>query len=219
MQPDYQRAATLALETLIRYRVSYAPVDPLPILKATPGVLVLSYADMAETIGVERSCVLNNLSAESRDATTVIDLKGGRRRCLVGYNRQLPTYITDRALARELGHIILGHDGSRPEDVRTEEATFFARHLLCPRPLVRALLDAGITITSDLLGNTTGCYERCQSCLASSPAVRTAPELNRLVRAQFQPYVDNLADYIPVLSQDDRSAPVNFGSYMDLYEE
>lgn len=219
MRPDYQKAATLALETLIRYRVSYAPVDPLPILKATPDVLVLSYADMADTIGVERSCVLSNLSAQTHDATTVIDVKGVFRRYLVGYNRQLPTYITDRALARELGHIILGHDGSLPENVRTEEAYFFARHLLCPRPLVRALQDSGITITSDLLGNTTGCYERCQACLASGPAVRTTPELNRLVRSQFQSYVDNLADYIPILCQDDRSAPVDFGSYMDLYEE
>ena len=163
MQPDYQRAATLALETLIRYRVSYAPVDPLPILKATPGVLVLSYADMADTIGVERSCVLNNLSAETHDATTVVDLHGGRRRYLIGYNRQLPTSVIDRALARELGHIVLGHDGSRPEDVRTEEATFYARHLLCPRPLIRAIQDAtDIPITQGLLGNITGYYNQCQ---------------------------------------------------------
>ena len=219
MQPDYQRAATLALETLIRHRVSYAPVAPLPILKATPGVIVLSYADMADTIGVERSCVLNNLSAQTHDATTVIDVHNGRRRYVIGYNRQLPNYITDRALARELGHIILGHDGTRPDDVRKEEASMFARHLLCPRPLIRAIQDAGIAITSDLLGNTTGCYERCQSCLASSPAIHTAPELNRLVRAQFQPYVDNLADYIPIFAQDDHSVPVEFGGYMEGYEE
>lgn len=219
MRPDYTDAANAALLTLIKHKVSYAPVDPLPILKAAPGVLVLSYADMASTIGVERSCVLNNISAETRDATTVVDLLGSRRRYLVGYNRQLPTYVTDRALARELGHIILGHDGTRPEDVRTEEATFFARHLLCPRPLVCAMQDAGIRITSDFLGNITGCYDRCQTCLRTSPAVRTDPNLNRMVRDQFAFYVSNLIDFYPTLVRDDRSPEVDFGSYMEGYEE
>ena len=122
-QPDLLRAATLALETLIKHRVSFAPVSPLPILKATPGVIVMSWADMAATVGMDRSCVLDNLSDQTRDATTVIDLHGGRPHYLIGYNRQLPTYMADRALARELGHVVLSHDGTGPEDVWMEEAS------------------------------------------------------------------------------------------------
>lgn len=217
MTPDYTNAANAALLTLIKHKVSYAPVDPLPILKATPGVLVLTYADMATTIGVDRSCVLNNISTETRDATTVIDLLGSRRRYLVGYNRQLPTYIADRALARELGHIILGHDGTRPEDVRTEEALTFSRHLLCPRPLIRALQDAGIPITRELLGNITGCYDRCQDCLRRSPGLPVPAELNRLVREQFAPYAENLAACRQYLHTS--PVPADLGTYMDNYHE
>lgn len=217
MQPDLLRAATLALETLIRHRVSYAPVSPLPILKSTPGVIVLSYADMASTIGVDRSCVLNNLSTETLDATTVVDLHGGRPRYLVGYNRQLPTYMADRALARELGHIILGHDGSRPEDVRTEEALTFARHLLCPRPLIRALQDAGVALTRDLLGSISGCTDRCQDCLRASPGLPVPASLNRRVRELFAPYADNLAACNRLI----RTGPVlaDLGTFMDYYQE
>jgi hypothetical protein len=218
MTPDLVRAATLALETLIRHRVAYAPVDPLPILKATPGVLVLSYADIASTIGVERSCVLHNVSSQTLDATTVIDLHGPRPHYLVAYNRQLPTYVSDRALARELGHIILGHDGSRPEPVRTEEALCFSRHLLCPRPLFRALLDAGVPLTRELLATITGCTGPCQDCLRDFPGLRTPPELNRLVRGQFAGYVDNLLACLPSLSLS-ASAPADLGTYMDMYEE
>ena len=217
MQPDLLRAATLALETLIKHRVSFAPISPLPILKSTPGVIVLSWADMAATVGMDRACVLDNLSDQTRDATTVIDLHGGRPHYLIGYNRQLPTYMADRALARELGHIILGHDGSRPEDVRTVEALTFSRHLLCPRPLIRALQGAGIPITRELLGNITGCYDRCQDCLRSSPGLPVPAELNRLVREQFAPYAENLAACRHSLHTS--PTPADLGSYMDNYKE
>ena len=217
MQPDLLRAATLALETLIRHRVSYAPISPLPILKSTPGVIVLSYADMASTIGVERSCVLNNLSTETLDATTVVDLHGSRPRYLVGYNRQLPTYMADRALARELGHIILGHDGSRPEDVRTEEALTFARHLLIPRPLISLLADARVPLTPGLLASITGCTDRCLSCLRASPGLPVPACLNRQVRLQFGSYVANLAACDRLIPSG--PALEDLGTYMDQYEE
>jgi Zn-dependent peptidase ImmA (M78 family) len=42
----------------------------------------------------------------------------------------MPFDIVRKALARELGHIVLGHDGTRPEDVRNQEAECFAKVLL-----------------------------------------------------------------------------------------
>ena len=40
-----------------------------------------------------------------------------------------------------------------------------------------------------------------------------------MIREQFAPYVDNFADCRAILTQNDDSALVNFGSYMGNYEE
>ena len=219
MTPNLERAATAAAETLIKYNVTSAPVAPLRILKSIPGVIVLSFAELASGIGMDRKDLLDQYGDSARDAFTLVREVGGRLRYFVGYNLLLPDYLLQRAIARELGHIVLGHDGSRPEDVRAMEAMFYARHLLCPRPLIRAIQDAQIPITIETLGLITGCYERCLVGLQKSHGVHVAPELNRMIRAQFAAYVDNFADCRAILTQSDDSMLVNFGSYMDNYEE
>lgn len=219
MTPNLERAATAAAETLIKYSVTSAPVAPLRILKAVPGVIVLSFAELATGMGVERRDLLAQYGDRAKDAFTLVREVGGRLRYFVGYNLLLPEYLLQRAIARELGHIVLEHDGSRPEDVRMMEAMFFARHLLCPRPLIRAIQDAEIPITIETLGLITGCYERCLVGLQKSHGVRVAPELNSMLREQFAAYVDNFVDCRAILTQSDDSALVNFGSYMDNYVE
>ena len=131
----------------------------------------------------------------------------------------LPEYLLQRAIARELGHIVLGHDGSRTEEVRMMEAMFFARHLLCPRPLIKAIQDANIPITIETLGLITGCYERCLVGLQKSHGVFVTPELNRQVRELFSAYIQNFIDCQSILTANDDSMLVNFGSYMDNYQE
>ena len=131
--PDVTTAAIKATETLIKFHISAAPVDPLPMLKALPGVLVLPFTEIAEKLGADRKQILSTFD-EAKDALTFVENIRGRLKYFVVYNQRLPNYIQQRALARELGHILLGHDGSRPEDVRTEEAMYFARHLICPPP-------------------------------------------------------------------------------------
>lgn len=219
MTPNLERAATAAAETLIKYRVTSAPVAPLRILKALPGVIVLSYTELASGLGMDRRDLLDQYGNANKDAMTIVKDVGGRPRYFVCYNMLLPDYLMQRAIARELGHIVLGHDGTRPLDVRTAEAMFFARHLLCPRPLIRAIQDAGIPITVETLGLITGCYERCLVGMQKSHGVRVAPELNRMLREQFAAYVDNFAACRDILTANDDSALVNFGSYMDNYEE
>ena len=54
MKPDYDRAATKALETLINYNVTATPVLSVPILKKMPNVLVMSFSEMGNTLGIER---------------------------------------------------------------------------------------------------------------------------------------------------------------------
>ena len=219
MTPNLERAATAAAETLIKYNVTSAPVAPLRILKALPGVIVLSFAEMASGFGIDRKELMDMYGSMNKDAFTMVREVNGKLRSFVGYNLLLPEYLLQRAVARELGHIVLGHDGSRPMDVRMTEAMFFARHLLCPRPLIRAIQDAGIPITVETLGLITGCYERCLIGLQKSHGVHVAPELNAMIREQFADYIQNFVDCQTILTANDDSALVNFGSYMDNYEE
>ena len=217
--PNLERAATAASETLIKYHVTSAPVAPLRLVKSIPGVIVLSFTELASGIGMERRDLLDQYGGMGKDAFTLVKEVGGKLRYFVGYNMLLPDYLLQRAIAREMGHIVLQHDGSRPEGVRMAEAMFYARHLLCPRPLIRAIQDADIPITVETLGLITGCYERCLVGLQASHGVRVAPELNRIIREQFSAYVQNFTDCRAILTANDGSPLVNFGSYMDNYEE
>ena len=219
MTPDYERAATAAMEVLVRHKINTAPVLPLPVFKRTPGCLALSFTEMSARLGLDRDHLLTSFESENHDAVTSIHMDDGRLRYLVTYNQRLPLYLLQRALARELGHIVLGHDGSRPEDVRMAESYCFAHHFLCPRPLIYAIQQSGIPFTVEVLGAMTGCYERCLQGMRKTPAVHVPADLNRQVRDQFADYIANFLDFESYLSASDESMLVNFGTYMDGYEE
>ena len=219
MAVDYERAAVKATETLIRYGIGTAPIDPLPILKRTPGVLVMTFEEMSNKTNVDRKEILETLGCTNQDAVTTVFVEDDGLKYVVTYNRMLSARIVDRALARELGHIVLGHDGTKPEEIRNEEAKTFAHHLMCPRPLIHALQDAGIRLTVESVGNITGFYDYCLSCIRKQPGVTVPPELNRIVRDQFMPYILNLVDFLKYASSRDESALADFGHYMEGYEE
>ena len=219
MSPDYERAAIAAMEMLIKHRINTAPVLPLPVFKRTPGCLSLSFTEMSARLCLDRDRLLTSFESENHDAVTSIHIDDGRLRYLVTYNQRLPLYLLQRALARELGHIVLGHDGSRPEDVRMAEAYCFAHHFLCPRPLIHAIQQSGIPFTVEVLGAMTGCYERCLQGMRKTPAVHVPADLNRHVRDQFADYIANFLDFESYLSSSDESMLANFGTYMDGYEE
>ena len=219
MTPDYERAAIKATKTLIQHQVGTAPIDPLPILKKTPGVIVLSFEEMSQKTNIDRKQILDTFGCSNQDAVTTVFVDGDELKYVVTYNRMLSTGIIGRALARELGHILLGHDGSRPEEVRNEEAKCFAHHLLCPRPLIHLLQATGMKLTTEMLGNVTGFYDYCVSCIRKQPSVKVPAELNRLVRDQFMPYASNLFEYQQYASSKDESALADLGVYMDNYEE
>lgn len=219
MRPDFDLAATAAMETLLKYKISTAPVLPFPIFKSTPGVLVLSFAEISDAYGIDRNHIVNTIGERNQDAVTTVHSDGGRLRYVVTYNQRLPFYMLQRSLARELGHIVLGHDGSRPDEVRTAEAYCFSYHLLCPRPLIRAVQEAGVRLTVEVLGNATGCYERCLLGMKQTPGARVPAALNRAVKEQFATYMDNFLSYQAILSADDHSALADFGTFMDNYEE
>ena len=219
MTPDYNRAAIKATETLIKYEINSAPVSPLPILKKIPGVLVVSYESMSNDVDLDRQCVMSLFGETNQDAFTSVNVKDGKTYYLVTYNQRLSQVLIQRALARELGHIVLGHDGSRPEDVRNEEARCFAHHLLVPRPLIHAVTAAGFRLTTEVLGNLTGCFEYCLSCMRKTPGAAVPADLNRAVRDQFMPYILNFIEFQRSAAHTDGSALADFGTYMDLYKE
>lgn len=219
MYPDYETAALKAVEVITTRNIRSAPIDPLPILKQLPNVMLLSYAEMAIRTGIDRENVVQLFGAANQDAVTSVINDNGKLRYFVAYNQRLPFYMLQRALARELGHIVLGHDGSRPEDVRAEEALAFARHLLCPRPIIHALQESGIKLTVEVVGNVTGCYERCLAGLRKTPGVHVPAIANRIMRGQFQDYIDDFIRFQSILQDEDESAVADFGTYMDGYEE
>ena len=219
MTPDFDRAATAAAEILIKYGISTAPVDPIPIFKKADGFNVVTFTEMSRLIGVDRADLLSAFDAENHDAVSSAYLKEGHPHYLVAYNMRLPAYLVQRALAREMGHLVLGHDGSRPEEVRNAEAICFAHHLLCPRALIHAIQESGTKITVEVLGNTTGCYERCLVGMRHLPATHVPAELNRKIRAQFADYIAEFLDFQSFLSREDDSMIANFGTFMDGYEE
>ena len=219
MIPDYEYAATMALETLKKYRICSAPVMSISILKQLPGVLVISFEEMSEISGIDRRDLLTICGTSHQDAVTTVKMEDGVLRYVVAYNQQLPFYLVQRVLAKELGHIILAHDGTRPEDVREAEARCFAHHLLCPRPLIHAVQATGLRFTMAVLNNLTGCNDNCISCIRKVPGVKVPAELNREILNQFKPYIINFFEYQRTASATDVSALADFGSYMEGYAE
>lgn len=219
MTIDYEKAAIKAAEILIKHKISAAPVSPLPILKSIPGVLVITFEELSQRVNKKRNEIVSMLGCRNQDAVTTVFNDGDNLRYIVSYNKMLSTTLADRALARELGHIVLGHDGTRPEEVRNAEAVCFANHLLCPRPLIHSIITTRLRMTVEVLGNITGCYDHCLACMRKQPAVHVPGEMNRKIRDNFMPYILNFFEFQRHAMLKDGSAVADFGTYMDGYEE
>ena len=218
--PDFEKAAIKATETLIKFGVSTAPVFPVPILKRMPGVLVLSFSEISNMVDIDHSHIKKLFGLDNQDAVTSIKVDDGKLQYLVAYNQLLPFAMIQRSLARELGHIVLEHDGSLPEDVRVMEAKAFSKHLLCPRALIHAIEDLGTKLTVEAVGCITGCYGRCQEFIRTYlPGTHVPAELNRKVKEQFADYIQNFVDYQSILVRKDKSPLVDLGAYMEGYVE
>ena len=219
MEPNYEKAANLAAVTLINHHIAAAPVSPLPILKSMSNVLVMSFGEIGSLLRMDRKEIVPLFGQHNQDAVTFVEIVNGKPHYMVAYNQQLPFSLVQRSLARELSHIVLEHDGSRPEEVRNEESRCFAHHLLTPRALIHSVQATGIRFTVEVLGNLTGCYDRCLCSMRKLPGIHIPPELNATLRDNFMPYVMNFFECQRVLSLEDGSALADFGNYMEGYEE
>lgn len=214
MTPNCTQAAVRAAETLIRYGVRTTPISPLPILEQMDNVIVTSFAEMSEARGIRQSDLMS-LFGKNRDAVTSVHEKDGRTWYVVAYNSMLPFTIIQHALAREMGHIAMGHIGPGND----EEALCFSRHLLCPRPLIHAIQATNIRLTKDLLAQMTGVFDQALTDIRKTPGADVPPGLNRFVRGQFLPFFINFFQYYQSVMPDDGSAVADLGTYMDGYEE
>lgn len=117
MIPNLDKAARAAADASGSSRP-----DPLRILQSLPNVLLIAFESSAGVLS-------------GQDSMTLVEKRNGFLHYIVLYNSGLPPYQLRRALARELGHVVLRHDGSDPEYVWSEEADCFAFHFLA-RPAV-----------------------------------------------------------------------------------
>ena len=219
-KPDFDRAATAATQLLLDNHICETPVNPLPILLNYPGVRVLPYTKMALDAGIDRT-ELVPIFGNQDAASFHLNLPGlDDVKYVVVYNMRLPFEIIWRAVARELGHIVLGHDGlTRPMDVRMAEALCFAHHLISPRPVIRLLQESGLPFTLSILSNTTGCSDECVDEMQRIPGAHVPKELNRQVKELFRPHIDEYISFHRSAKKPDNSHIINFGTFMDLYEE
>ena len=205
---DYNKAAIMAAETLLQYGIKKAPVSPLPILEQMDNVVVVSFSDLSDHA--------DPLFGVYADAVTSVHTDGSCTRYIVAYNSLLPFTMVQRALARELGHIILRHEGRSKEN--TAEALCFARHLLCPRPLIYALQATGARVTSDMVSNLTGIFDyQTVSAMRRTPGAEVPAGLNRFLRTQFMPFIINFVMCWRPAADGSESA--DLGTYMDNYKE
>ena len=219
--PDYDLAATRAMEILRDHRITETPINPLPILLQTPGVRVMPFTKMASEVNRDRQDLVPMFGANTDAATFHLQLPGlDDVDYVVVYNMRLPFEIIWRAIARELGHIVLGHTGmARTVDARMAEALCFAHHLISPRPIIHFLQQSGIPLTMNVLSAVTGCSDECVDELQTIPGVRVPRELNAQVRDLFAPHLTEYINCAKSSPKVDRSPVVDFGSFMDGYEE
>ena len=221
MKPNYDLAATKAMEIIIKNGLSETPINPLPILLNYKGVRVIPFTKMADEVNKERNDLVPMFYTNQDAATFNLQMPGiDDVKYVVVYNMRLPIEIIHRAIARELGHIVLGHDGkTRPMEVRMEEAMCFAHHLLTPRPVIRLLQESNMPVTMNVLTATTGCSDECVDDMQQIPGTNVSKEINNKVKKLFAPHINEYIRFHEHSPRKDKSQVIDFGTFMDGYKE
>lgn len=219
--PDLETAATRAAELLISKHITETPVNALSILLSRENVRVVPFTKFAQEAGMARHDLVPMFDANQDAATFHLEMPEiGGVNYIVVYNMRLPHEMIRRGIARELGHIILGHDGAtRTKEARFAEAMCFAHHLLSPRPVIRLLQESGTPLTMNVLTQTVGCSDDCVDDIRKIPGVRVPADLNVQVKNLFTRSIREYIRFHAASPIPDNSPVLNLGTYMDLYEE
>lgn len=139
--PNRQRAIHKAYQSLLKLSHNQLPIDILSICKKCKRTAVFSYKEAQRNYGIPLELMLqvSHYAYIDRRCSTI-------PAWVLLYNDD-PFYTSVArlrfTLAHELGHIVLGHTA---DDVVTNiEANLFAQHILCPAPVLAAVIRHGNT--------------------------------------------------------------------------
>ena len=216
---DCTTAATQAARTLIKYKISRTPIYPQQIIQASDRTTMVSFADNDEMGDILSTNAMFTLENGYLAWTSVIAEKDGRDSYLFTVNRNAPMGELKLELAVALSHVYLGHVLDNIGSQKSmRESECFALHLIFPRPLIRLLQERGVVLTKRMFSRIFGHCDECLDFILNSEPVPVSPELNRIVKDQFTPYVDKLED-IGIFLADPVGEELDLSKYMAGYED
>lgn len=213
---DLNTVATLAAETLLKYKMDNLPIYPQKIIQDNPRAALLSFADISASAGIPRDHFVSAVDPIGGVAAAwVYNLPEGPY-YLLAFNKTEPYSRIRFALACEVANILLVHTGTKPEAVRLEEVFHFARHLCYPRAMIRLCEELEIPLTEDNISAIAGSYGTYLQDLQHTPGSVVPPALNRQIRDMLRPYMKGLRAAFPFSS----SGPLlDLSSYMEGYDD
>lgn len=152
LYPDYQQPIIEALIVLEDSGIDRFPVSLHAIQHQFRNLFqIQSYGSLMEQSGISREDCFNYLGSEDGAVVSV----GGNGRYIIYYNEKMSKRRTRFTIAHEMGHIFLAHHDEYQKSIlarggvgellynRLEnEASCFARNLLCPAYHVEKLLES-----------------------------------------------------------------------------
>lgn len=189
--PDIDRAAAMALRSLVACRVHTLPVNPAALLARCRNTRLLSLEEAAELLNTPEEALAERfLGAEAW--TYRFQTGQGQVLYLVCCKKGGNPGRLRFSLAHELGHIVLGHQraGGREE----AEANCYASHLLFPRPVLRRLAAQGQPLYAEQLAQVFYTSVAAVEALSRQRTCHVSPELEAQVEALFR---DALPEHLP----------------------
>ena len=216
---DCTTAATQAYRALIKYKVSRTPIYPQQIIQEADRTTMVSFGDPNEIDDIVGTNSFFTLEAGTLVWISAIPEENGLDSYLFTFNRNAPMGEMKLELAVALSHVYLGHAfnyiGSKKS---LRESECFALHLIFPRPIIRLLQERGVVLTKRMFSRIFGHCDECLDFILNSEPVSVSPELNRIVKEQFSPYVDKLED-IGIFLADPVGEELDLSKYMAGYED
>ena len=219
-EADCITAATQAARALVKFGVSRAPVYPHKVLQQSNIATMVSFADVSELDDLLLNTKLEAIrQANDMVMTTTYTTGKGQSHYIFAVNRTAPIGKIKLVLAEELGHVYLGHTKYLLDtNIRHREAQCFAIHFEYPRALIRLLQEKGFVFTRESFQRIFGDCEWCLDMMLNAGPVTVSPELNRMVKEQFEPHVA-LLEEAGILSMPTRGEEIDLSKYMAGYVE
>lgn len=207
---DCTTAATQALRALAKFKISRTPIYPQQVLQASSVATIITFDNPKEMSLKDDEIVVSSMHKNP----------DGIVHHIFAVNRNAPIGELSLLLSIHIGHIYLGHVGEQHDCKRRHESECFAVHFRYPRPVVKLLMDKGFVFTRESISRIFGYCDPCLDSMLKAQPVATSPELNRLVKEQFAPYINSLEEMglLAVKPSKDEKV-IDLSRYMEGYED